>query len=65
MKIRVDLDLCQGHEVCVSEAADVFAFDRKRGKVEIRRECPDPEQHARVRLAVRYCPTHALSIEED
>ena len=27
MKIRVDLDLCQGHSVCIDEAPEVFSVE--------------------------------------
>ena len=60
----MDLDLCQGHAVCESEAPEVFEVP-KRGQVRILAERPLPEQHHAVRQAVAYCPTRALRIEED
>jgi ferredoxin len=33
--------------------------------VVLRSETPDPAERARVELAVRHCPTRALSIEEE
>ena len=63
MKIRVDLDLCQGHEVCCSEAPDVFEMDGD--KVRVNDANPPENQHAAVKAAVKYCPTRALSIEEE
>jgi ferredoxin len=62
--VCVDLDLCQGHGVCVAEAPEVFELDPDERKAILRTEVPDAEQRARVELAVRHCPTHALSIEE-
>lgn len=63
MRIRVDMDLCQGHGVCCEEAPQVFALDD--GKVRVREpEAPEALREA-VRLAVKYCPTGALSIEEE
>ena len=63
MRIRVDLDLCQGHGTCAGEAPEVFAVEDDAVKV-LAPE-PPPEQHEAVRLAVKYCPTRALSIQED
>ena len=64
--IRVDLDLCQGHAVCVSEAPELFNLNRQDGqdKVVLLSENPAPELRAKVESAVRHCPTRALSIEE-
>ncbi|MFP5256551.1 MAG: ferredoxin [Acidimicrobiia bacterium] len=64
MRIRVDRDLCQGHGVCESEAPEVFSVS-KDGVLTVLDERPPESQRAAVELAVRYCPTHALSIEED
>lgn len=64
MKISVDRDLCQGHGVCESEAPEVFSVS-KDGVLTVLDETPPESQRAAVELAVRYCPTHALSIEED
>jgi ferredoxin len=63
MKIVVDRDLCQGHAMCELEAPEVFAVP-KSGTVELRLEEPPAELHDAVRLAVKYCPTRALSITE-
>ena len=63
-RIRVDLDLCQGHGVCVNEAPEVFDLDADERKVVLRCENPSPELREKVDLAVRHCPTHALSIED-
>ena len=64
MRIRVDRDLCQGHGVCESEAPEVFSVS-KDGMLTVLDETPPASMRAAVELAVRYCPTHALSIEED
>jgi sterol 14-demethylase len=63
-RVCVDLDLCQGHGVCAGEAPEVFAVDRAAGKVVLRTETPAAELRGRVELAVRHCPTRALSLEE-
>jgi sterol 14-demethylase len=63
-RVSVDRDLCQGHAVCVGEAPEVFEIDREENKVVLRTRIPDPALRGRVELAVRHCPTRALSIEE-
>ena len=64
VRIVVDRDLCQGHAACEGEAPDVFAVS-KSGELTVLQ--PDPPETLRqaVLSAVKYCPTHALSIEED
>lgn len=64
MRIVVDRDLCQGHGVCQSEAPDVFDVP-KNGQVDVIDEKPPEGLRAKVELAVKYCPTHALKILED
>ena len=63
-RIVVDRDLCQGHGVCESEAPEVFVVERKATTVTVLDETPPESQRAAVEAAVRYCTTHALSIEE-
>ncbi len=63
-RLRVDLDLCQGHGVCVNEAPEVFDIEPKERKVVLVQTTPGREHRARVELAVQHCPTRALSIEE-
>ena len=67
MRISVDLDLCQGHGVCVGEAPEIFEMERNEAgedKVVLRMQQPPPEQLTKVRAAAQHCPTGALSIEE-
>jgi ferredoxin len=64
MKIVVDYDLCQGHAVCQAEAPEVF-FTPDKGQVQLLDESPSEELRAQVEMAVKYCPTHALSIQEE
>lgn len=63
-RIRVDRDLCQGHGVCESEAPEVFEVP-KRGQVVVLAEAPGESLRAQVEAAVRWCPTHALSIVDE
>ncbi|HWB68225.1 MAG TPA: ferredoxin [Mycobacteriales bacterium] len=64
MRITVDRDLCQGHAMCELEAPEVFRVG-SAPQVEILAERPAGQYAEAVRQAVRYCPTHALQLEED
>ena len=60
-RVVVDRGLCQGHGVCESEAPEVFAVSKK-GELTILDETPPDRLRRQVELAVKYCPTHALTI---
>jgi ferredoxin len=64
VKIRVDMDLCQGHAACIGEAPTVFALDAD-GRLVVLNESPDESLVAAVRKAVKYCPTRALRLDPD
>jgi sterol 14-demethylase len=64
-RLRLDLDLCQGHAVCAGEAPELFALDPATLKARIRLERPGPELRARAEAAARHCPTGALSLVDD
>jgi ferredoxin len=64
MRVVVDRDLCQGHGACEGEAPEVFSVS-KRGELTVVDPSPPESLRAAVTLAVKYCPTHALDIEED
>jgi ferredoxin len=63
MKVTADYDLCQGHAECAVEAPEVFALGANN-QVVILDSAPPAAVTGKVRAAVRYCPTHALTIEE-
>lgn len=63
-RVVVDRDLCQAHGVCENEAPTVFELEKKATTITVRNETPTEAERAAVEAAVRYCPTHALSIEE-
>jgi ferredoxin len=65
VKIRVDMDLCQGHAVCKEEAPAVFDVDPASHKVVVRLERPDDSLRAELKRAIKFCPTRALRLEED
>jgi ferredoxin len=63
MRISVDLDLCQGHGVCCSEAPELF--EMAGDKVRVLDAEPAPDHHAAARMAAKYCPTRAIHLEEE
>lgn len=63
-RVVVDRDLCQGHGVCESEAPAVFSVS-KDAVLTVLADAPADTERSRVEQAVRYCPTHALSIVEE
>ncbi len=54
----------QGHAECTVEAPEVFTLG-ENAQVMILDSSPPDSLADKVRAAVRYCPTHALTIEED
>lgn len=63
-RVIVDHDLCQGHGVCENEAPNVFELAKRATSITLLDETPPDSERKAVEMAVRYCPTHALSIEE-
>ncbi len=63
-RIVVDRDLCQGHATCQGEAPGLFAVSTQ-GVLTVLDERPPDGARAAALAAVRYCPTHALSIENE
>ena len=63
MRIAVDIDLCQGHGVCCSEAPELFELGGD--KVRVLEVEPAPALHAAARLAAKYCPTRAIHLQEE
>ena len=65
MRVVADLDLCQGHQMCLGEAPEVFGFDEAADVVVVEQEHPAESLRAQVQAAVTYCPAMALALEED
>lgn len=63
-RVEVDRVLCQSHGVCEMEAPGVFEVPRRQ-QVAVLIESPDDARRAAVEAAVRFCPTHALTIIDD
>jgi ferredoxin len=62
MKVRVNLELCCGKGLCVSNCPEVFELNGSTATVNID-EIPDELQDA-CRAAAFSCPTEAISVEE-
>lgn len=67
MKIHVDLDLCQGHSVCLGECPEVFdVVEQEDGYPQVRVliESPPDALREKVMQAARYCPNHVITVTE-
>ena len=62
--IAVDLDLCQSHGVCEGEAPELLEVP-KRSQVVVLDASPPDALRAQAEAAVKFCPTHALSIVDE
>lgn len=60
LRVSVDLDLCQGHGVCESEAPEVFRVDTASNKVVLLDPQPPDNQRQGVAAAAANCPTRAI-----
>ena len=63
MRVRIDAELCQGHQMCAIRAPEVFgADDEGYGTVLIDGDVP-AELEASARAAVTSCPERAVLVE--
>ncbi len=63
-RIVVDADLCQGHGTCEGEAPELFEVGKDMVVV-VLDERPGDSQRKAAEMAVKYCPTHAITLVED
>jgi ferredoxin len=63
MKVLIDWDLCQGHANCTGDAPEVFHVDDD-GKLQVLIAEPPEDLRPKLELAVRYCPTGAIRIQD-
>ncbi|MEY4577953.1 MAG: hypothetical protein RL701_2656 [Pseudomonadota bacterium] len=61
MKIKVDLELCQSHGLCVEVAPEVFEL-RDDGFLYLIDAAPDVNVHAKLQKAAVECPTGAIAL---
>ena len=65
VRVELDLGLCQGHGVCVSEAPEVFALGKGAAAVTLLRTDVPASLRRKVELAAKHCPTRALTLKEE
>jgi ferredoxin len=63
MRVVIDWDLCQGHANCMGEVPEVFEVGED-GELKLLQECPPESIRSKIELAVRYCPTGAITLQE-
>ena len=64
MRVRIDLDACQGHSRCALAYPEIFDVDDD-AKAFVRVESIPPEWKDKARSAVANCPERAISVDED
>lgn len=64
LRVEIDQSLCQGHAVCVGEAAEVFAVDEHVSIGIVKNATPGEELYEKVRKAERLCPNRAITVTE-
>jgi ferredoxin len=62
MKVKVDYDRCEGHGMCISQAAEAFELDDD-GELHYQFEGQEvpADMEGEVRSAIDACPVAALS----
>lgn len=68
LKVSVDLDLCQGHSVCLGECPEVFDVvesDEGYPQVVVLQDSPPQSLHDKVMAAAQYCPNHVITVSEE
>lgn len=64
LHLRIESDLCQGHNRCCSVAPELFeADDLGNARVKGDGSVP-PSLEAKARLAMANCPEHAIRAEQ-
>lgn len=65
MRVRVDVNVCQGHSLCSWAAPDVFVPDDEDGHAIVLLDVIPPELEQATRDAAANCPESAITIEDD
>jgi ferredoxin len=66
MRVKVDLELCQGHGVCREEAPEVFDVTERAGaydQVKLLDDSPPESLRKKVEAAARHCPNRVIRVE--
>ena len=62
MKVKVDSDLCEGHNRCFALAPDLFEVDDYGLSRALNDGVVQPGREEQARLAVDNCPEFAISV---
>jgi sterol 14-demethylase len=62
-EVSVDLDLCQGHAVCMGESPEIFKVSGV-GKVRLLQATPPADLYAKAKAAEQYCPQRAIRVTD-
>lgn len=68
LKVIIDLDLCQGHSVCLGEAPEIFdVVELDEGYPQVRLLMENPPESLRDKLmkAAKYCPNSVITVVEE
>ena len=65
MRIKVDPDLCEGHNRCFALAPDLFEVDDYGLSRALNEGVVPPGLEEKARLAVDNCPEFAISVVEE
>ena len=63
-RIEVDLDMCEGHALCVIVAGTVFELNEDEKAVVLDVELTD-QQLAEVQTAIIRCPSRAITLRTE
>jgi ferredoxin len=64
MRVRIDAELCQGHQMCAIRAPELFGSDDEGyGTVLVAGDVPT-ELEASARQALTSCPERAVIVED-
>ena len=64
LKAVIDWDKCEGNGVCARVAAEIFTCDADGNSDVILEEIPQ-ELRAKAMLAMRQCPTNAITVADE
>ena len=63
MRVRIDAELCQGHQMCAIRAPELFGSDDEGYGTVLLADVP-AELEASARQAVASCPERAVIVED-
>ncbi len=65
MRIKVDPDLCEGHNRCFALAPDLFEVDDYGLSSALNDGAVPPGREEQARLAIDNCPEFAISVVDE